>query len=323
MVLAQYETDKQAAIPLEYFYVKRVKSKIRPLLSKFTLGISTGPGVSFFKHSLEGFGIQQNPGSAPIIYPVGGTSQYRNWFNTSSTSNLPVLPTTFRVNSDTADIGFKGRGLAIPLKATLHYEWKRYRFGLGYSYEYMTVGNFRPISYKNEIGNFSPNARGGFMRKFFGMVGVSAYRYQNYLLVLDAQIGSFKPSRAFNMGQIEKGIYFNVGTTIEKELSEYLKFFVRPSFDVKSFRLGLPEAGQGVKHRFNAFYLNAGFSYRLPELRRCVVDGCKAQINHAHGNKEYRSRIQPIYKKQNPYYGENHPTLLKYKGKNRKKINPY
>jgi hypothetical protein len=73
----------------------------------------------------------------------------------------------------------------------------------------------------------------------------------------------------------------------------------------------------------NAGYLQVGLSYSIPELPRCYLKDCKIQINHAHGNKEYRSRRHPIYKKQNPGYGENHPTLIKYKGKNKRKLNPY
>jgi hypothetical protein len=46
-------------------------------------------------------------------------------------------------------------------------------------------------------------------------------------------------------------------------------------------------------------------------------------MNHAHGNREYRSRVHPFYKKQNPNYGENYPRLIKYKGKNKRKLNPY
>jgi hypothetical protein len=321
-LFAQYESDKQAAVPLEYFYVKKKKTGI-PLLSKITFGLSTGVGISYFRHTLNGFGIQQNPGEAPLIYTGNSFPQYGNWFNTTLRDTLPVLPSSFRVSSDSATLGFKGRGLNIPIKATLHYEWKRYRIGGGISYEYMTVGNFRPLSYKNEIAEYSPAAKGGFMRKIFGMAGVAVYRYQYYLLVVDAQIGSYKPSRTFNLGQIQKGIYYNVGLTIERDMSEYLRLFVRPSYDIKNFTLSVPETGLGIKHRFNALYLNIGATYRFPELRRCVIDGCRAQVNHAHGNKEYRSKVHPIYKKQNPYYGENYPRLIKYKGKNNRKLNPY
>jgi hypothetical protein len=73
----------------------------------------------------------------------------------------------------------------------------------------------------------------------------------------------------------------------------------------------------------DGFFVNAGITYRVPELRRCFLKSCHGQINHAHGNREYRSRRHPIHKKQNPHYGENYPVLIKYKGKNKKKINPY
>ena len=111
--------------------------------------------------------------------------------------------------------------------------------------------------------------------------------------------------------------------TIERELSEYLRLFVRPSYEIKSYTLSLPEGGQSIEHGMNAFYLNIGVTYSIPDLPKCFIAGCRIQRNHAHGDREYRSRVHPIYKKQNPEYGENHPDLIKYKGKNKKKMNPY
>ena len=73
----------------------------------------------------------------------------------------------------------------------------------------------------------------------------------------------------------------------------------------------------------NAFYVSIGVTYKIPELPRCFLKDCHAQINHAHGNKEYRSRRHIFYKKQNPGYGENDKTLIKYKGKYKNKLNPY
>ncbi len=51
----------------------------------------------------------------------------------------------------------------------------------------------------------------------------------------------------------------------------------------------------------NAFYLNIGISYSIPtRLPKCYNADCRIQINHAHGNKEYRSRVHPIYKGRTP-----------------------
>ena len=321
VVLAQYETEKDVSIPLEHFYIKRKGPPVlRKYLSKITWGLSTGYGRSYFNHNLSGFIVNKNPDSGPFIQTTAG-GQFSNWFNRTEASNFAITPSTFQVNTDDAKVSFKGRGGSIPLKLTAHYEWKRYRIGAGYSYEYLWIGDFKSKEF-GQLGTFSPNAKGGFMRKYFVVLGAALYRYQEYLLVADVQIGGFKPSRTFNMGQISKGLYYNLGFTIERDMSEYFKLFVRPSFEFKSLTLGVPDAG-GIKHKFNAFYLNVGATYRIPELRRCVIKGCKAQMNHAHGNREYRSKVHPIYLKQNPNYGENHPTLIKYKSKNKRKINPY
>lgn len=323
-LMAQYKHERDATIPLEHFYVERHKAGIfRILLSKLHLSLSTGYGQTFFKHDLSGFGIIQQPGSEPMIFNSTNTSVvYSNWFNTL-TPGTATPPGSFMVNSDTAKIGFKSPAFSIPIKGTAHIEFDRYRIGGGYSYDFVHLGDFRPTSYRGDIGRFAPQANNFFMRKYFGMIGGMVYRYEEYALVVDANIGGYKLASGFNQALIRRGIYYNLGATIERQCSEYFRLFVRPSYEIKKYRLSIPESGQTINHKFNALYINAGFTYRLPELRRCFIKDCHAQINHAHGNREYRSRRHPIWKKQNPHYGENYPTLIKYKGKNKKKLNPY
>jgi hypothetical protein len=136
-------------------------------------------------------------------------------------------------------------------------------------------------------------------------------------------VGGFKPGKNFDLSQIKKGVYVNAGVTIEHEFSEYLKAFLRPSFEIKNYTLSLPGSDVTIPHYINAFYVNIGLTYAIPDLPRCFHKECQAQMNHVHGNREYRSRMHKIYKKQNPLYGENYPRLLKYKGRNKKKMNPY
>jgi hypothetical protein len=159
------------------------------------------------------------------------------------------------------------------------------------------------------------------MKKYYGMVGYSFYRFQNYLFTGNLQIGGYKPGKNFATDLIKKGTNVNLGVTIERELSEYWRLFAKPSLDLKNYTLILPE--KSIKHNINAVYLQIGVTYSIPDLPKCFHKECKIQMNHAHGNKEYRSRVHPFYKKQNPNYGENYPTLIKYKGKNRRKLNPY
>jgi hypothetical protein len=227
-------------------------------------------------------------------------------------------------SSDTTELGFKSKAFNIPIKATLHVElFERYRIGGGYSFEYVNMGSFKPTNYGSSISSFSPDFSSFFLKKYFGMLGASVYRYEDYLLVVDANIGGYSLGKNFDKSVIKKGMFFNLGVAVEREMSEYFRLFVRPSYEIKSYTVNIPETGESIKHKFNAFYFNIGATYRFPELRRCPFKTCRAQINHAHGNREYRSRVHPIYKKQNPHYGENYPNLIKYKGKNKKKLNPY
>jgi hypothetical protein len=325
IVYAQYENESDASVPLEYFYIKRQGGGwIRKVISKFTFGLSTGFGSTTFRHEVDGFGIYQNPGAAPQLFESANVaSGYSNWFNKVTTTTSAIQPGAFRVNSDTAEIGFKSNSFNIPLKATLHVEFDKYRIGGGYTVEMTMMNDFRPISYSDRINDYSPEFSSFVLQKYFGMIGGTVYRYNEYLLVVDANIGGYNLGKNFDKSAIKKGVFLNLGVAVEREMSEYFRLFVRPSYEIKSYKLNIPETNQSITHKFNAFYLNVGATYRFPELRRCFLKTCKAQMNHAHGNKEYRSRVHPIYKKQNPHYGENHPNLIKYKGKNKYKLNPY
>ena len=185
----------------------------------------------------------------------------------------------------------------------------------------MVIGHMRPLTYKDQLSGFQPSSNLGFMQKYFGMLGFSFYRLGSLLFTGDVNVGGFKPGKNFNMGLIKKGVYANAGVTIEHEFSENLQVFARPSFEIKNYTISLPEAA--IVHNINAFYVNVGVTWSLPALPKCYHKECQAQINHAHGDREYRSRMHKFYKKQNPMYGENYPKLLKYKGKNAKKMNPY
>jgi len=252
-------------------------------------------------------------------------SRYTNWVNTVVADTLVGGPDSRPpITSDTARLGFKGGAFNIPLKGTLHYEFLgRYRVGGGYSYEMMFIGAMRPMTYKDQLSGFQPSQNAGFMRKYFGMLGFSFYRMGTFLFTGDVNVGGFNPGKNFTAGLIQKGIFVNAGVTIEKEFAENLQFFARPSFDYKNYTISIPGGDGSIVHNFNALYVNVGITWSLPALPKCYHKECQAQLNHAHGDREYRSRMHKFYKKQNPMYGENYPKLFKYKGKNKKKLNPY
>ncbi len=309
--------------PLDNFYAE-IKKRPLSFLRNFRFSLSTGYGNTFFSHDLPGYGVYQAPGGPPQLFPgTTTTTRYSNWVNERVVDTSAPVPGAFLVSSDSVSLGFRGNAMVIPLKATIHFEFqKRYRIGIGYSYEYMSIGNFTPTVLGDRIGQMTPTNASGMVSRFFGMAGVSFYRAGYYLFTGDVQVGSFSPSN-FDQGLATTNVYVNGGVTIERDLSEYLRVFVRPSYEFKSYTLNLPEGGNPISHGMNALFLNFGVTYRIPELPKCYNKDCRIQINHAHGDKEYRSRVHPIYKKQNPQYGENHPNLIKYKGKNKKMLNPY
>lgn len=319
------QEDEKPTFPLDNFYAERKKWP-RTFLKDFHLSLSTGYGNTFFRHNLSGFGVFQPTGLQPRVFSIATGARYTNWVNTIRGDTLSSAPTdSYFVSADTAKLGFKGLGLNIPLKATLHYEFLgRYRLGGGYSYDLMVIGPMRPMTFTDKISSFQPSRPAGFMKKYFGMVGFSFYEWKGLLLTVDVNVGGFKPGNNFAMGLIQKGIYVNGGVTVERSFAENIQLFLRPSFEFKNYTISIPGSGGGtIAHAINAFYVNAGFTYSLPELPRCYNKNCEAQLNHAHGDREYRSRMHRFWKKQSPMYGENYPRLLKYKGRNKKKLNPY
>ncbi|MEO1053388.1 MAG: hypothetical protein AAFX87_22330 [Bacteroidota bacterium] len=316
------------------YYLKPKKNVIRTFWSKFNFSFSTGYGRTFYSHKLDGYGIfqpQQEAGLPPRVFPLGTNTTFTNWFNRFETDSLGISGNGLSVASDTTEgLGFRGAGLSIPFKASIHYEWDKYRFGLGIIKEFHFIGNMRarPKTLRGSINDFDPPTGVSSFTRYFAMMGVTFYRFEEYTASADVQLGFWKLGSDFNNNDIQKSIYLNIGVSGEKDLSEYLRVFVRPSIEFKGYRLLAAGDAPEIRHRLPALFVNVGFRYRFPELPRCPVDGCRTQINHVHvykkkGAVEFRSRVHPIYKWQNPHYGQNNPRLIKYKKKNKKKLNPY
>ncbi len=326
--------EEKPTIPLDHFYADPQEgSALRKLLSKLHFSFETGYGRTFYRHDLSDFTLLQRMDSLPVIFSPdlnvsGGnvSTGYDYWFNTANPrSNVGFNNANdFLVRGDTVDLGFRAGGTSIPLTGMIHVEFDRYKIGGGFTFEYHRPGTFKPTVLQDRIATFDPDFGSTFYKKYFVVLGAKVYRYQEWLLAVDSRIGAYRLSRKFDGSLIQKGIFVNIGATIERELSEYFSAFVRPSFDFKNYTLNLPESNLQVNHSMNAFYVGIGVTYRIPEHPKCFIKNCTTQINHQHGNSRiYRSRMHPFYKKQNPHHGENYPRLIKYKKKNRRKMEPY
>lgn len=329
---AQDELDTK--ILFDKFYNKpQGGSKFRAFLNKFSLGVSTGYGRTYYKHDLSGLGVMQIRDARPILFPNNSditddelTSAYTNWFSgATQVSDVPIDDSRndFLVNSDSVELGYKATARSIPVNLSLNYSFDRYRVGLGATFEFHKIHEFNPISFSDNLQSFTPQANKATFKRYYLTLGGRVYSYYDYSLMVDAQVGIMKLGGNFDKSVIKKGVYFNLGASMEREFSEYFTVFLRPSFEIKNFKVNLPD-GPTITHRQPALFLNIGAYLKLPEHPRCKIKNCQIQINHTHGGgKNWRSRMHPFFKKQNPHYGENFPKLLKEKRKNKKKLNPF
>lgn len=305
--------------------VKPQTSAFRKFLSKFSFNAQLGYGRTFYTHDISDFAILRNNGELVITTSdnpgVNNTvSVYKFWLNDPRQVNKTVTNTDRFVSSDSSTFRLLGRGNNIPLNLSIHFTIKeKFRIGGGATFELHSISKVFPQK-GDSLGSYESNFKSTFFKRYYGLVGYRFLAFRNLSYVAEAKIGSFKLSNKYNSSLIQKSLFFDIGVSIERHLSEYFRITMRPSFEFKNYQISVPNADVTLKHKMITPYVTIGASYSFPELKRCPVKSCHIQVNHVHGGKEYRSRRHPFYKKQNPNYGENYPQLYRYKGKNKKKL---
>jgi hypothetical protein len=214
---------------------------------------------------------------------------------------------------DTTGVSRDFKGSGIPISGTLNFHYKWFRIGGGAELEFH--------SFKDEqvgIDQGIINDKKTMFTKFYGNIGAEVYQYWDSILVPEVQFGSMKLGKGFNTDSVSNSMFVNLGVSVEKVLSEYFRIVVKPSYEIRS----LERSGTvPTNYNMNAFSVKIGVSIRYPDIPRCPLKACHTQIKHIHYGNEYRGQPLPI--KQNRKYGELNPKLKKYKGRNKKKLNPY
>jgi len=297
------------------------------IFGNFTFGGSIGYGKTFYSHDLTGFAVQNRMDTLWIVDKDSlfqlKSPGHTEWVTKPvRADSIPTDPDSVFV-SDSADISYKGSGRSIPLDFFVYYTIDRYRVGIGGTYEFHTIGTFTPSQAEDLLGTFRPAESKSRFTRFYVMAGAEIYSYYNYFLSADVKIGKYTLGKAFDKNLAKPSLFLNLGVNVEKRLSEILGLFLRPSVETKSYKMSLPGTDKVIKHRQPAFYIQGGATYRIPDLPKCPIKSCHTQIDHEHSGKRYRSRRHPVWEKQNPHYGENYPLLIKDKGKNKKRRNPY
>ena len=330
------------------------RSPVRRILNKFSWTVTTGYGRTNYEHQLDGYYFYQNR-DGQYILPTSKTLNppqfrgYSDWFNNPelgpevNTRNPfdvpfpsldnPVLNPElnqgqFFVSGDTTEIGFQGLAHGIPITAQLHFVFlEKFRIGLGYSWEKQYIKELTPTAYEGLIRPYQPNIKSTRYSRFFGTAGYQFYQYYEHLFVAELQYGRIRSGpKEFDRTKTSQASYLNLGVSIEKQLSEYFRIIVKPSIDIKNYKVLIPN-GPEIQNGHPTMFLQVGISINIPEIPRTPISNDHIQLKHVitdpKSGRLKEVRGQPITKWQNPKVGQNHRKLWRYKWRNRNKLDPY
>lgn len=311
------------------------RNPIRVILNQFSISATSGYGSTFYSHDLSGVYFYQDASSQFIfnnnIENLSSTfAGYSDWLNdpqlgfetsienpfdipfdylANPVYNPDLQDPTFLLNTDTSALRFEGIGRGIPINLSLHYNYQKFRIGFGYSYEKQFISAFEPTHFIDQIRDYQPNFKSTRYTRLYGMLGYNFYSWWWYDFVAEVNIGRIKSGPQFNRGAISRGLYYNLGVSIENNLSEYFRLIIKPSLDIKSYTLNLPD-GASVLHKQPTFFVQVGISINIPDIRRSPMGNDHTQLKHVYTNPatgmREEVRGQPIHKRQNPKVGENH-----------------
>jgi len=331
------------------------RSPIKKILNQFSVTFTTGYNSTNYKHDLSGFYLIQTATQQFIADDTGEASLpatydvYTNWFNdpvlaqtvvSVDSFDVPFLPILDPVNNpllltdaniiagDTlGGLSFSGRGWSIPLNLSFRYNFQKLRVGFGLSMEFHKVKSLKPNITTLGIRDYQPNFSSAFFLSYYGQIGYRFYDFWDYSFAAELNIGKNKLGKNFNAAAIDQGMFINFGISIEKNLSEYFRLILKPSYDFKSYNVNIPGLDKSIKHSNPAFNVHFGVSITFPEIPRSPIKSDHVQLKHVitdpQTGRYTEVRGQPIWKRQNPKVGENHRQLFRYKGRNKKKISPY
>lgn len=317
------------------------RNPIRVFLNLFSLTATTGYGATNYKHDLSGVFFLQDENGQYIFSnnenPLNTTfTGYANWLNSpeigvvSTLENPFVVPfegisnpvfnpalvdSTFLTNTDTTSLGFEGVNHSIPIHVSLHFNLKKFRIGGGFSYEKQFSRSLEPTNYSSEVRAYEPNYNSTRFTRWYGLAGYNFYSWWWNDFVAELNVGKINSGPQFNSAAITRGLYYNIGISIENNWSEYFRVIVKPSFDIKSYDIALPD-GSSIQHKQNTFFLQVGVSLNFPDIRRSPMKNDHTQLKHVYtdpktGRRE-EVRGQNIFNRQNPKIGENQRTLKRH-----------
>lgn len=306
----------------------RMVNPVRKFFNQFNLSLERGYGFFSYQNTLKGLKMvrSQTGDSLYIIVPgsakvgSGPVTGYRNWFNDLESINIPRIDEAAEL-VDANNLVYRNSGRLNPLTLRLSFSIKKVDKGhlkrtgerIMTDNELLRIGggiSFGRINFKNEVNTQNVNSRLGNFKlpvtrvsttKVFGSVTVNAYQYGDLSLLADVSAGIWKiRSRHFNRDFVTHDPFFNIGLIFEKKFSKYFKVYIRPSFEMRRFRLA--NEAVSVSHRFSIFTIDIGALIKYPVYPRNRFKAHRVQMEHVFRGRIYRGRS--IFQRQNPRIGQ-------------------
>lgn len=329
------------------------RNPLMVFLNHFSWTVTSGYGLTNYKHSLEGFYFLQDNSGQYILdnrQELGPTFPgYQYWLSNAKpaevldlsepltvpyhsldnpVNNEQLLYNQQLINTDTLPLSFSNAMPTVPILASVHFDFRKYRIGFGFQHEKHYMRSLEPSAAQDLIRPYEPNFESVNYRKWFGILGYRFYRFWDWNFMAEVQLGHAKPRGEINTTAVGIGqnFFVNAGVSMEYVFSEYLRLVIRPGYDFKSYVINLPDA-TSIRHSNRAFMVQAGISFNIPEIPRTPYQSDHVQLKHVitdpKSGRLREVRGQRMWKRQNPKVGENHRRLWRYKLKNRRKMHPY
>jgi hypothetical protein len=265
----------------------------RNLIEMFSMEFSGGSGFHQIKMPFYS--------TAPTLYPL---------YQVSDLDNLLVL-------EEENPLNLKGNKYAFPISAGFRINFFNIlTAGLTYGQEYGKIG---PLKGNNQIFLFDETAYKATKLYFSGGLIVwdamnrarflnwqyrnfsSSNRYmqselrqrvrQHYpwRVVLEGDFGFFFIRQTFDTRvEVSEKPFVGYGIRLERDFSEYTKFFVKGSMEKREFTFSASDFSEAQNFGQNYFGVQMGFAFVLPGTQRCPIKSCGVVMKHSHNGIEYR-----------------------------------
>ncbi|WP_194973221.1 hypothetical protein [Aquiflexum lacus] len=280
-----------------------------------------------FRNAVSNFSFEMSSGGSFHTNQMQFFSQFPNQYPIKQYRNLEE-PQSIAAG-DT--ISFNSNQIAIPINLGVKLNlFNTLMVGAGYGRELGKMDNLRGGDFEFQFENANYT-----LDRVFGSVGLVVYdarkrakflnwRYrqfstnniymqseknqrirQNYpwRFLIEAEFGNLYMRKSFD-GRVlpSEDPFYNVGLRVEREFSEYARFFAKTGVEFRNYNFGTENLDEFQNIKQNLYLAQIGISISLPGTKRCKVHGCGVVMRHVHDGIEYRG--SSIFNFQNRKVGQ-------------------